>query len=179
MANPSTQEPTAHLDTFCRDSLPPRELWPRMIFDGVPELAYPPRLNCVAELLDARVAAGDGERTAIVFPGGRWSYRELQETVNRIAHVLVEDLGLVTGNRVLLRGPNTPLLAACWLAVAKAGGVVVATMPMLRRRELAYIAERARIRLALTDDGLAGDCEEAMRATADGEPRRGARVVRF
>ncbi|MBW8878435.1 MAG: benzoate-CoA ligase family protein [Acidobacteria bacterium] len=174
-----TQEPTAHLDTFCRDSLPPRELWPRMIFDGVPELAYPPRLNCVAELLDARIAAGDGEQTAIVFPGGRWSYRDLQETVNRIAHVLVEDLGLVTGNRVLLRGPNTPLLAACWLAVAKAGGVVVCTMPMLRVRELTYIADKAQIRLALTDARIAAECEQAMRTKGDGSPREGTRVVHF
>ncbi len=181
MADPSTLtlEPSAHLDTFCRDSLPPAELWPRMIFSGVPELAYPPRLNCVVELLDARIAAGDGERMAIVFPGGRWSYRELQANVNRIAHVLVEDLGLIPGNRMLLRGPNTPMLAACWLAVAKAGGVVVCTMPMLRVRELTYIADKARIRLALTDARIADECEKAMRRKADGSPREGSRVVHF
>ncbi len=168
-------EPSGHLDTFCRDSLPPRELWPDLLFSDRPELAYPPRLNCAAHLLDARIAAGDGERTALLFPGGRWSYRELLSTVHRIAHVLVEDLGLVPGNRVLLRSPNTPLLAACWLAVVKAGGVVVCTMPMLRRRELAYIIEKARIRLALTDARLAEECEQAM-AEAGGPD---ARVVRF
>lgn len=175
----SAHEPSAHLDTFCRDSLPPPELWPRMILSGVPELAYPPRLNCVAELLDARIAAGDGERTAIVFPGGRWSYLELYAAVNRIAHVLTEDLGLVPGNRVLLRGPNTPMLAACWLAVAKAGGVVVCTMPMLRVRELTYIADKAKIYLALTDARIAAECEQAMDTKADGSPREGTRVVRF
>jgi 2-aminobenzoate-CoA ligase len=156
-------EPTGHLDTFCRDSLPPRELWPDLLFDGLPELAYPPRLNCAAELLDVRIAQGDGERTAVLFPGGLWTYRELYETVNRIAHVLVDDLGLIPGNRVLLRSPNTPLLAACWLAVVKAGGVAVCTMPMLRRRELAYIADKAEIRLALSDARLAGECDPAMR----------------
>jgi 2-aminobenzoate-CoA ligase len=174
-----SHEPSAHLDTFCRDSLPPPELWPRMVFSGVPELAYPPRLNCAAELLDARIAAGDGERTAIVFPGGHWSYRELQANVNRIAHMLVEDLGLIPGNRVLLRGPNTPMLAACWLAVAKTGGVVVCTMPMLRVRELTYIADKAQIRLALTDSRIAAECEQAMRTKADGSPREGTRVVHF
>jgi 2-aminobenzoate-CoA ligase len=181
MAVPSTHalEPSAHLDAFCRDSLPPLELWPQMIFSGVPELAYPTRLNCVAELLDVRIAAGDGERTAILFPGGRWSYRELHAAVNRIAHVLVEDLGLVPGNRVLLRGPNTPLLAACWLAVAKAGGVVVCTMPMLRVRELTYIADKAQIRLAITDARIATECEQATTTKADGSPREGARVVHF
>ncbi|HEX4963245.1 MAG TPA: AMP-binding protein [Thermoanaerobaculia bacterium] len=181
MADPSTHplEPTAHLDTFCRDSLPPRELWPRMVFTGVPELEYPPRLNCVAELLDAWITAGDGERTAILFPGGSWSYRELLDQVNRIARVLVEDLGLVPGNRVLLRGPNTPMLAASWLAVAKAGGVVVCTMPMLRVRELTYIANKAEIRLALTDARIAAECEQAMQTRADGSPREGGRVVQF
>ncbi|MEA2603689.1 MAG: 2-aminobenzoate-CoA ligase [Acidobacteriota bacterium] len=179
MTASSTQEPTAHLDTFCRDSLPPLELWPRMSYSGVPELAYPPRLNCVAELLDSQIAAGEGERTAILFPGGSWSYRELYANVNRIAHVLVEDLGLVTGNRVLLRGPNSPMLAACWLAVAKAGGVVVCTMPMLRVRELTYIADKARIRLALTDARIAADCEQAMRTRGDGAPREETRVVHF
>jgi len=177
MAEPST--PTGHLDTFCRDALPPRELWPRMSYSGIPELAYPPRLNCVATLLDAWIAAGEGERTAILFPEGRWSYRELYEHVNRIARVLVEDLGLVPGNRVLLRGPNTPLLAACWLAVVKAGGVVVCTMPVLRPRELTYIADKAEIRLALTDGRFAGDCEQAMRTRGDGSPRQGAQVVPF
>jgi 2-aminobenzoate-CoA ligase len=172
-------EPTGHLDTFCREALPPPELWPRMDYTGVPELAYPPRLNCVAELLDARITAGDGERTAILFPGGRWTYRDLYETVNRIARVLVEDLGVVPGNRVLLRGPNTPLLAACWLAVAKVGGVVVCTMPVLRVRELVYIADKAEIRLALTDARFAADCEQAMAVRGDGSPRSGARVVRF
>ncbi|HEX3526129.1 MAG TPA: AMP-binding protein [Thermoanaerobaculia bacterium] len=172
MRNPF-HEPTGHLDTFCRDFLPPRELWPRFHYDSLPELAYPPRLNCAAELLDSRISQGDGERTAILFPGGRWSYRELHEAVNRVARVLVEDLGVVPGNRVLLRSPNTPLLAACWLAVVKAGGVVVCTMPMLRRRELSYIAGKARIRLALTDARLAPECEEAMAAA------EGARVVRF
>ncbi len=170
--------PSGHVDTFCRDSLPPRELWPRFLYE-LPELAYPRRLNCAAELLDARIAAGDGGRTAFLFPGGRWSYGELAATVDRIARVLTEDLGLVPGNRVLLRSFNTPLLAACWLAVAKAGGVVVCTMPMLRQRELAYIADKAEIRLALTDARLAPECEQAMRTTADGAPREGARVVQF
>ena len=156
--------PTAHVDTFCRDSLPPPELTPRMDYGVLPELAYPDRLNAAAELLDKRVAAGDGERTVFHSSQGRWTYRQLLETANRIARVLVEDLGLVPGNRVLLRGPNNPMLAACWLAVLKAGGVVVCTMPLLRVRELTYIAGKAQIRLALTDARVAEDCEAAMGA---------------
>ncbi|HTQ78506.1 MAG TPA: AMP-binding protein, partial [Thermoanaerobaculia bacterium] len=172
------RESSGHVDFFCRDSLPPPELWPRLSFT-LPELAYPPRLNCVSELLDARISAGEGERPAIRFPGGLWTYRELQETVDRIARVLTEDLGLLPGHRVLLRGPNTPLLAACWLAVVKAGGVIVCTMPVLRVRELVYIADKARIRLALTDARVAAECDQAMERTAEGAPREGARVVHF
>src|SRR5436305_1583124 len=153
---------TAHVDTFCRDSLPPPELMPDLRFDALPELAYPPRLNCSVELLDRIVEQGGGERTVFHFPGGRWTYRQLLETANRIAHVLVEDLGVVPGHRVLLRAPNNPMLAACWFAVLKAGGVVVCTMPLLRVRELTYIVEKAKIRLALSDARVAGDCEAAM-----------------
>jgi 2-aminobenzoate-CoA ligase len=178
-AAPGEGAPSAHRDSFCREALPPRELWPEMAYNALPELAYPARLNCAAELLDRRVAEGDGERIAIHYPGGRWTYRRLLATANRIAHALVDDLGVVPGNRVLLRGPNTPLLAACWFAVLKAGGVAVTTMPLLRVRELTFIAGKARIQLALTDARVAGDCEQAMRSTAAGERRAGARVVRF
>src|SRR5512132_1684610 len=167
-------ERSAHEDTFARDHLPPRELWPEMRYDTLPELAaYPVRLNCAAELLDRTVDAGHGERTVFHFPGGRWTYRELLETSNRIAHVLVDDLGVVPGARVLLRGPNNPMMAACWFAVLKAGGVVVCTMPLLRPREIAYQAEKARVDVALTDARLVAECMEGMRG------RRDARVVCF
>ena len=128
-----TQTHSAHVDTFARDHLPPRAMWPQMDYSTLPELAYPPRLNCATELLD-RTAADRGDHTAVLFPGGRWSYRQLLERANRIAHVLVEDLGVVPGNRVLLRGPNNPMMAAAWFAVLKAGGVCVCTMPLLRAR---------------------------------------------
>ena len=172
-------EPSGHLDTFSRDALPPRELWPEMRYDRIPELAYPPRLNCAAELLDRTVEAGHGERTVFHFPGGSWTYRELLETSNRIAHALVDELGLVPGNRVLLRGYNGPMTAACWFAILKAGGVVVCTMPLLRTRELQYVADKARVSLALCDARLTAECEPAMRTTAAGVAREDGRVVAF
>jgi len=171
-------EPSGHVDPFCRDALPPRETWPELRFDRIPDLAYPPRLNCAAELLDRMVAAGHGDRPVFHFPGGRWTYAELLARANRIARVLVEELGLVPGNRVLLRGYNAPTTAACWFAILKAGGVVVCTMPLLRTRELQYVADKARIALALCDGRLAEECEAAMRTTAAGSPRPG-RVVRY
>ena len=168
-----TMEHTGHADTFCRDALPPRDLWPEMRYDRIPELAYPARLNCAVELLDRMVDQGHGDRPVFHFPGGRWSYRQLLEKANRIAHVLIKDLGLVAGNRVLLRGFNNPMMAACWFGILKAGGVVVCTMPLLRTRELTFTANKAKIALALTDARIAEECEAAMQTVPSG------RTVRF
>ena len=155
----------AAIDTFARDNLPPREQWPDLLFDR-PELRYPARLNCAAELLDRAVEDGDGDRPCLISPAGTWSYAELQAVVNRIARVLVEDLGMIPGNRVLLRAANNPMMVACYFAVLKAGGIVVATMPLLRARELTAIADKAEIRLALCDARLM----EEMAATAERSP---------
>lgn len=145
--------PSAHVDTFARDHLPPRGQWPEFIFDR-PELQFPPQLNCASELLDRRVAAGEGERLCIQGAGVRWTYAQLQAQANRIARVLVEDLGLVPGNRVLLRGANSPMLAACWFGVVKAGGIAVGSMPLLRAKELTQIVTKAQISHALCDARL-------------------------
>ena len=153
--------PSAHVDTFARDNLPPRNAWPELLFE-LPELQYPERMNCAAELLDCAIERGWGERAAIATPAGlRWSYSELLERANRIANVLVEDMALVPGNRVLLRGANSPAMAACWLAVVKAGGIAVATMALLRARELIDVMTKARISHALCDVRLAGELDSA------------------
>ena len=145
---------TAHVDTFARDHLPPASQWPEFLFE-LPGLQFAAQLNCATELLDRQVASGNGERVAIHAPGLRWTYRELQDRANRIAQVLVHDLGLVPGNRVLLRAPNNPMLAACWFAVIKAGGIAVASMPLLRAKELSAMLEIGQISHALCDSGLA------------------------
>ena len=155
-------EPSAHVDTFARDNLPPREQWPELLFDD-PGLAYPARLNCAAELLDGAIAAGHGERVAIWSEvDGRpqaMTYSELRATVDRWARVLVEDMALQPGNRVLLRGPNTAQMAAALLASLKAGLVVVPTMPLLRAKELKQIIDKARISAALCDARLADELD--------------------
>ncbi len=142
--------PSAHVDTFCRDHLPPFEQWPELLFD-IPELAYPDRLNCAAALLDDTIARLGPDRRCLLTPTEQWSYGRLRDHADRIARLLTEDLGLATGNRVLLRGPNTPWLAACWLGVLKAGGVVVTTVPLLRAAELTELHAIAQPVLALCD----------------------------
>ncbi|MFF0478113.1 AMP-binding protein [Streptomyces sp. NPDC004284] len=143
--------PSAHLDTFARDRLPSPDRWPRLVFD-LPELSYPDRLNCGTELLDRTVERFGADRPAFHDGEGEvWSYGELRDRVDRVAHVLTADLGLLPGNRVLLRGPTTPWLAACWLAVMKAGGVAVTVLAQQRAHELAVMAEAARCTHALCD----------------------------
>src|SRR4051812_18387259 len=157
---------TAHADTFARDHLPPPDQMPEFIFSR-PELQYPPRLNCVTSFLDRWVAEGKGEKPCILSPDVSYSYRELQQLVNRIANVLVQKLGLVTGGRVLLRSANNPMMVATYLAVLKAGGIVVATMPLLRAKELSYPISKARITLALCDGKLADEMEKAKAAASE------------
>jgi 2-aminobenzoate-CoA ligase len=152
---------SAHIDGFARERLPPREQWPAFEFD-LPVLRYPPRLNCGVELLDSMVAAGHGDRPVLVTPQERVTYRQLLERANRMARVLTEELGLVPGNRVLIRAANNPTFVAAWFAIAKAGGIVVATMPLLRARELAVILDKAQIGLALCDERLAEEMEAAV-----------------
>ncbi|WP_073949053.1 AMP-binding protein [Streptomyces kebangsaanensis] len=154
-----TRPPTAsaHVDTFARDRLPPPDQWPELRFD-LPELRYPDRLNCAAELLDH----ADAGRPVFRTPAGEtWTYGDLRARVDRVAHVLTGDLGVVPGNRVLLRGPTTPWLAACWLAVLKAGAVAVTVLAQQRPHELRTMCEIARVRHALCDIRSVDDLSKA------------------
>jgi 2-aminobenzoate-CoA ligase len=151
---------TSHADTFARDNLPPRDLWPDLIFD-LPELQYPTQLNCVTELLDKAVAAGHADKPAIHTYKETWTYGQLQENVNRIAHVLRDELQLAPGNRVLLRGENNPMMAAAMLAVLKAGCIAVPTMPLLRAKELTVILDKAQVNAALCSTSLKAEMEIA------------------
>lgn len=153
---------SAHIDTFAREHLPPIEQQPEFIFD-LPELQFPAQLNCATELLDRHVDEGRGDRVCLRAPGGlQWSYADLQQKANRIANVLVRDMGLVPGNRVLLRAANKPMLVACWFAVMKAGGIAVATMPLLRAKELGQIVEKGRVTHALCDHALRAELDSTV-----------------
>lgn len=143
-------------DSFLRDNLPPRGEWPEFRHS----IAYPDRLNCAVELLDRNLAAR-ADHPALVTPAETLTYAQLAERVNRIANVLVGELGLVPGNRVLLRSANTAWMVAATFAVLKAGGAVVATMPLLRAKEIGQILGKARVTHALCDARLADELERA------------------
>ncbi len=143
--------PTAHVDTFARDNLPPFEEWPEILLDGY---EYPEYINAAVELTDRMVEQGFGDNVALIGNGRRRTYKELTDWTNRLAHALTEHYGVKPGNRVLIRSANNPAMVACWLAATKAGAVVVNTMPMLRAGELAQIVDKAKVTIALCDTRL-------------------------
>ncbi|MCQ8782107.1 AMP-binding protein [Mangrovibrevibacter kandeliae] len=152
---------TCHVDTFVLDNMPPADLMPDFI--NLDRLGYPEALNATVELVDRHVAEGRGDRVALLAPGGiRWTYGELARTIDRMANVLTRTLGLVPGNRVLLRSANNPTKVALYMAIIKAGGIVVATMPLLRARELVQVLDKAKIGLALCDASLVEEMEKAV-----------------
>jgi 2-aminobenzoate-CoA ligase len=151
---------TAHTDTFARDNLPPLEQQPEYLFD-LPELQYPEHLNCATELLDDAIKKGWGSRVAVRAEGVSWTYQELLERANQIAHVLREDFKLEPGNRVLLHSFNNPMMVACWFGIIKAGGIVVATMPLLRAKEMTDVITKAQVSHALCDSRLGAELEQA------------------
>ncbi|CAM3512310.1 AMP-binding protein [Stackebrandtia soli] len=156
MTSTSPLSPSAHLDTFTRDHLPPPESWPVLAFD-LPELHYPSRLNCADALLDRTIERHGADRPCLITPSTQWTYGRLAAEADALAHVLTEDYGIVPGNRVLLRGPNNPMMVACWFAVVKVGAVVVTTMPLLKESELTAIGQIARVDLSLCDDRFTTD----------------------
>jgi 2-aminobenzoate-CoA ligase len=151
-ASPAMSAGTAHLDTFARDNLPPREQWPQFVFD-LPGLQFPERVNA-GRLLDRAVAAGHGGKAAVLWGDESWSYDRLLDAADRIARVLVEDMGLAPGARVLLHAPNQPMTVAAWFGILKAGAIVVCTMPLLRPSELSVVVDKAEISHAVCEASL-------------------------
>lgn len=139
-----------HQDTFAHDHLPAETLQPDYVFNH-PDFDFPDDLNCADRLLDFHIREGRGNTIAMRTFDTQWTFNDLYEKANQIAHVLVDDMGLKTGNRVLIRSSNNPMMVACWFAVVKAGGIVVATMPLLREKELTTMVECAEISHALCD----------------------------
>jgi len=147
-----------HVDTFARQNLPPEDQWP--IFEFLlRELKIADPFNCGAWLLDRALRNGAPDAPAVFHSGTVWSYADLASKTNQICHVLIEDLGVVPGNRVLLRGGNSPMMFAAWLATMKVGAIAVSTMPMLRAQELDQIVSKAKVDVAICAEDLIGELE--------------------
>jgi acyl-coenzyme A synthetase/AMP-(fatty) acid ligase len=156
----SPTSPTGHVDTFTRDRLPPTDQWPELRF-GLSELSYPERLNCATRLLNDTIERLGADRRCLVTDTEEWTYGQLRERADQVANVLTTDLGLVPGNRVLMRGPTNPWLVAAWFGVLKAGGVVVLTMPLLRSIELVTTIELTEPAVAICDHRFLAELETA------------------
>ncbi len=162
---------TAQLDTYIRDQLPPQSQWPEYRFDR-PELQFPQALNAVEHLLDHAISQKGFANNMMLRSAHRnLTYQEAHAVVNRIAAYLMDDCQLIPGNRVLLRGPNSIGMALCFLAVVKAGLVAVATMPLLRAKELSEIISKAQPALALCDGQWLAELHAAQEQTPSGMQR--------
>ena len=142
-------------DNFAQDNLPNQDFHPEYSFLDLPQFQHPEMLNCVEKLLDSHIYEGRGSNVCIKTFTETWTYQDLFEKANQISHVLVDNLGLQSGNRVLIRSANNPMMVACWFAILKVGGIVVATMPLLRSKELITIIDCAKISHAFCDSELA------------------------
>ncbi len=166
---------TAQLDSFVRDQLPPADAWPEYRFDR-PELQFPAQLNAVEHLLDHAVSKkGFAQNVMLRSVQRNFTYQEAQGVVNAIAAHLIEDCKLIPGNRVLLRGPNSIGMALCFLAVVKAGLIAVATMPLLRAKELSEIITKAQPALVLCDGAWLAELQAAQQQA----PSPMQRVISF
>ncbi|GAA1988962.1 benzoate-CoA ligase family protein [Catenulispora subtropica] len=165
--------PSAHVDSFARDRLPADDRWPELL-PGLDGLRYPDRLNCASHLLDTAIAAVGTERRCLISDTETWTYGDLDRRSDQIAEVLVEDFGVVPGNRVLICGPNSPWTVACWFGVLKAGGVVVTVVPLLRSEEIATVSRIAEVSVALCAPGCDTEAADAgvegMRVVTVGGP---------
>jgi 2-aminobenzoate-CoA ligase len=155
--------PTGQIDRFAHVHLPPRSMWPEIL--PLPGIAQSGPFNCVTNLLDRHILAGHGKAVALIGPENTFTYEELNARACRIANVFKNKFGLVSGNRILIRGANSPELGAIWLAIQKIGGIAVTTMPLLRAGELASIVEMARPTIALSEPGISAELKHAIGQT--------------
>jgi 2-aminobenzoate-CoA ligase len=155
---------SAHIDRYVLSRMPPIEQRAQMRYEGAPfELGD--QANLVTHLLDDGIThKGLGDRPLLRSTHITFSYAQTQAIVNRIAQFLIEDLKLVPGNRVLLRGANSIGIALSWLAIVKAGLIAVGTMPLLRAKELGDIIDKAQPVAALCDATLLDELQIAQSA---------------
>lgn len=142
-----------YIDNFAQKHLPHPDLQPDYLTND-PDFDFSNIENCVERLLDIHILEGRGNKIAIQTFDSQWTYQDLYIKSNQIAHVLTDELGFKTGNRVLIRSANNPMLVAIWFGILKAGGIVVSTMPLLREKELTTMIESAEISHVFCEESL-------------------------
>lgn len=152
-----------YIDNFAERHMPHLDLQPDYICNHS-DFDFSHIRNCVDNLLDVHIKEGRGTTTAIQTFDTKWTFQDVYEKSNQIAHVLVDDLNFQSGNRVLIRSANNPMFVAIWFAVLKAGGIVVATMPLLREKELTTMIDSAEISHTFCENSLCEDLNNVQSA---------------
>lgn len=150
---------TYYQDSFAEDRLPNKNLQAQYTYTDLPQFKCPEVLNCADYLLDRHIREGRGDSPCLRTFDEVWTYQDLFNKANQIAQLLQHDLDFIPGNRVLIRSANNPMMVACWFGVIKAGGIVVATMPLLRAKEIKTIVDCAEISHVLCHADLAEEMQ--------------------
>ena len=80
-----------------------------------------------------------GDHTAVIYLGTRFSYRAVNKFAERFAASLTE-IGVKSGQRVILYIPNSIQWVVTWLGIQKIGAVCVPITPIYTPHDLKYIA---------------------------------------
>lgn len=114
---------------------------------------YLPNTNIAREVIDKNINAGAGDRSAIVWEGGQWTFAQLQTEALAFAAGM-RKLGVQRGSKVVIRSRNAPQACVAVLALYYLGAVAVWANSLLTEEELSYIFENSEARFAVTTESL-------------------------
>ena len=138
--------------SIAKVSLLPAAERQRLVVEWNDTAADYPHDQCVHQLFEAQ-AARTPDAAAVRFAGQEWTYRELNERANRLAHRLGA-LGVGVETRVGICMERSLELVAALLGVLKAGGAYVPLDPEFPRRRLEHMLADAKAPVILTQQRL-------------------------
>jgi benzoate-CoA ligase family protein len=122
--------------------------------------------NACEYLLDRRLAAGDGQRTALAGPSGEVSYAQLHDRVCRTAAGL-RSIGVQPEQRILMVMSDSPAFVVVYLAAMRVGAIPVPVSTMLRADGIAELLRDSRARFLAITAEFAAAAESAAAAAPE------------
>ncbi len=114
---------------------------------------FPRQYNAADDLIGRNLAAGRGDKVAVIDDRGATTYRQLAERMARFANA-IESLGIEMEDRVLLALHDTVDFPTAFLGAIKAGAVPVPVNTLLTGDDFAYMLDDSRARLLVVSQAL-------------------------
>ena len=118
-----------------------------------PHITIPRDYNAAHDLIERNLAAGRGDKVAVIDDAGSYTYAQLAERVDRFAHA-IRDLGVRMEERVLLCMLDTVDFPTAFLGCIKAGAVPVPVNTLLTVSDYTYMMRDSRARAAVVSSLL-------------------------